>query len=145
VEFGEKVMEMKKSTIVMWIMLLFAIVMLSKAFILNEDIKMFLLIFFGIGSALAFLRLFVNNSIKKMKGKDWKVKVLFFAVLLGFGLPFQSWFRNEVLFSMDSAYLAGSISMLVVGMVFMTLFVGYVKNKLQAKVAGKQRIVKYTS
>lgn len=138
-------MEMKKSTIVMWIMLLFAIVMLSKAFILNEDIKMFLLIFFGIGSALAFLRLFVNNSIKKMKGKDWKVKVLFFAVLLGFGLPFQSWFRNEVLFSMDSAYLAGSISMLVVGMVFMTLFVGYVKNKLQAKVAGKQRLVKYTS
>ena len=138
-------MEMKKSTIVMWIILLIAVVMLSKAFILNEDIKMFLLIFFGIGSALAFLRLFVNNSIKKMKGKDWKVKVLFFAVLLGFGLPFQSWFRNEVLFSMDSAYLAGSISMLVVGMVFMTLFVGYVKNKLQAKVAGKQRIVKYTS
>ena len=138
-------MEMKKSTIVMWIMLLFAIVMLSKAFILNEDIKMFLLIFFGIGSALAFLRLFVNNSIKKMKGKDWKVKVLFFAVLLGFGLPFQSWFRNEVLFSMDTAYLAGSISMLVVGMVFMTLFVGYIKNKLQAKVAGKQRFVKYTS
>lgn len=138
-------MEMKKSTIVMWIMLLIAVVMLSKAFILNEDIKMFLLIFFGIGSALALLRLFVNNSIKKMKGKDWKVKVLFFAVLLGFGLPFQSWFRNEVLFSMDSAYLAGSISMLVVGMVFMTLFVGYVKNKLQAKVAGKQRFVKYTS
>ncbi|MBD8016260.1 MFS transporter permease [Planococcus sp. Sa1BUA13] len=136
---------MKKLTIVMWIILLIAVVMLSKAFILNEDIKMFLLIFFGIGSALAFLRLFVNNSIKKMKGKDWKVKVLFFAVLLGFGLPFQSWFRNEVLFSMDSAYLAGSISMLVVGMVFMTLFVGYVKNKLQAKVAGKQRIVKYTS
>lgn len=138
-------MEMKKSTIVMWIMLLIAVVMLSKAFILNEDIKMFLLIFFGIGSTLAFLRLFVNNSIKKMKGKDWKVKVLFFAVLLGFGLPFQSWFRNEVLFSMDSAYLAGSISMLVVGMVFMTLFVGYIKNKLQVKVAGKQRIVKYTS
>lgn len=138
-------MEMKKSTIVMWIMLLIAVVMLSKAFILNEDIKMFLLIFFGIGSALAFLRLFVNNSIKKMKGKDWKVKVLFFAVLLGFGLPFQSWFRNEVLFSMDSAYWAGSISMLVVGMVFMTLFVGYIKNKLQVKVAGKQRIVKYTS
>lgn len=136
-------MEMKKSTIVMWIMLLIAVVMLSKAFILNEDIKMFLLIFFGIGSALAFLRLFVNNSIKKMKGKDWKVKVLFFAVLLGFGLPFQSWFRNEVLFSMNSAYLAGSISMLVVGMVFMTLFVGYVKNKLQAKMAGKQRIPQF--
>ena len=126
-------MEMKKSTIVMWIMLLIAVVMLSKAFILNEDIKMFLLIFFGIGSTLAFLRLFVNNSIKKMKGKDWKVKVLFFAVLLGFGLPFQSWFRNEVLFSMDSAFLAGSISMLVVGMVFMTTFFGYAMNKFQVR------------
>ncbi len=130
-------MEMKKTTIVMWIMLLIAAVMLSKAFVLNEDIKMFLLIFFGIGSALAFLRLFVNNSIKKMKGKNWKVKVLFFAVLLGFGLPFQSWFRKEVLFSMDSTYLAGSISMLAVGMVFMTLFVGYAKNKLQERNAGE--------
>lgn len=126
-------MEMKKTTIVMWIMLLIAAVMLSKAFILNEEIKIFLLIFFGIGLGLAFLHLFVKNSIKKMKGKDWKVKVLFFAVLLGFGLPFQPWFRNEFLFSMDSVYLAGSLSMLVVGMVFMTMFFGYSKNKLQEK------------
>lgn len=124
-------MEMKKANIIMWITLLIAAVMLSKAFILNEEIKLFLLIFFGIGSGLAFLRLFVNSSIKKMKGKDWKVKVLFFAVLLGFGLPFQSWFRNEVLFSMDSAFLAGSITMLVVGMLFMTTFFGYAVNKFQ--------------
>ncbi|WP_394120438.1 MFS transporter permease [Planococcus donghaensis] len=124
-------MEMKKANIIMWIALLIAAVMLSKAFILNEEIKLFLLIFFGIGSGLAFLRLFVNSSIKKMKGKDWKVKVLFFAVLLGFGLPFQSWFRNEVLFSMDSAFLAGSIIMLVVGMLFMTTFFGYAVNKFQ--------------
>src|SRR5690606_29556563 len=107
--------------------------MLAKTFLLNEDIKLFLLIFFAIGLGLALLRLFVNSSIKKMKGKDWKVKVLFFAVLLGFGLPFQSWFRNEVLFSMDSAFLAGSISMLVVGMVFMTTFFGYAMNKFQVR------------
>lgn len=57
-----------------------------------------------------------------MKGKNWEVKVLSFAVLLGLGLPHQSWFRNTVLFNMDSAYPGGSILMLVVGMVFMTFF-----------------------
>ena len=124
-------MDMKKKMAVMGIALLVALFMLGKAFLLNEEIKMFLLIFFGIGFGLALLRLFVNNSIKKMKGKDWRVKVLFFAVLLGFGLPFQSWFRTEVLFKMDSAYLAGSVAMLVLGMVFMTLFYGFAKAKLQ--------------
>ena len=126
-------MEMKKANIIMWLTLLIAAVMLAKTFLLNEDIKLFLLIFIAIGLGLALLRLFVNSSIKKMKGKDWKVKVLFFAVLLGFGLPFQSWFRNEVLFSMDSAFLAESISMLVVGMVFMTTFFGYAMNKFQVR------------
>lgn len=124
-------MDMKKKMAVMGIALLVALFMLGKAFLLNEEIKMFLLIFFGIGFGLALLRLFVNNSIKKMKGKDWRVKVLFFSVLLGFGLPFQSWFRTEVLFKMDSAYLAGSVAMLVLGMVFMTLFYGFAKAKLQ--------------
>nr|WP_255639652.1 MFS transporter permease [Aquibacillus saliphilus] len=117
----------------MWVMLFIAAGMLSKAFILNEAIKMFLLIFFSIGAGLGLLRLFVNNSIKKMKGKDWKVKVLFFAVLLGLGLPFQSWFRNEVLFTMDSAYLTGSIIIMVVGMLFMTTFFGFALNKFQLK------------
>ncbi|WP_226035470.1 MFS transporter permease [Aquibacillus saliphilus] len=124
---------MKKSNIIMWVMLFIAAGMLSKAFILNEAIKMFLLIFFSIGAGLGLLRLFVNNSIKKMKGKDWKVKVLFFAVLLGLGLPFQSWFRNEVLFTMDSAYLTGSIIIMVVGMLFMTTFFGFALNKFQLK------------
>ncbi|MGH2318743.1 hypothetical protein ACRC6Q_13295 [Planococcus sp. SE5232] len=61
------------------------------------------------------------------------MKVLFFAVLLGFGLPFQSGFRNEVLFSMDSAFLAGSITMLVIGMLFMTTFFGYAVNKFHVR------------
>ena len=124
-------MDMKKKMAVMGIALLVALFMLGKAFLLNEEIKMFLLIFFGIGLVLALLRLLVNNSIKKMKGKDWKVKVLFFTVLLGFGLPFQSWFRTEILFKMDSAYLAGSVAMLVLGMVFMTLFYGFAKTKIR--------------
>lgn len=124
-------MKMKKKTAVMVAALVVALGLLAKAFILNEEIKTFMLIFFGIGLALALLRLFVNSSIKKMKGKNWKLKVVFFAVLLGFGLPFQSWFRNEVLFEMDSAYLPGSITMLVLGMVFMTFFFGYAREKIQ--------------
>ncbi|GKW47129.1 MFS transporter permease [Planococcus sp. NCCP-2050] len=124
---------MKKSHIAMIAAFLIGVGMLGKAFTMDEDIKMYLLMFWGIGIALAFLRIFVNNSIKKMKGKNWKVKVVFFAVLLGFGLPFQSWFRNAVLFNMDSAYLGGSILMLVVGMVFMTFFSGYAKEKFLAR------------
>lgn len=106
---------------------------ISKAFILNEDIKLFLVIFFAIGIGLGLLRLFVNSSIKKMKGKSWKVKVLFFSVLLGFGLPFQAWFRNEVLLSMNSAYLTNSIIMLVLGVIFLTTFFGLIVNRLQPK------------
>ena len=121
---------MKKSAIAMIISLTAALALLGKAFILDEEIKIYLLVFFAIGNGLALLRLFVNNSIKKMKGKNWKVKVAFFTVLLGLGLPFQSWFRNAVLLNMDSAYLPGSISIMVLGMVFMTFFFGFMKKKL---------------
>ncbi|MEH6992784.1 MFS transporter permease [Neobacillus drentensis] len=124
---------MKKSNVIMIVTGLIALGIILKAFLLNEDIKMFLLIFFGIGIGLGLLRLFVNSSIKKMKGKDWKIKVLFFGVLLGFGLPFQTWFRKEVLFSMDSAYLMGSITILVLGVIFMTTFFGFIMNRMQLK------------
>lgn len=63
---------------------------------MHEPIAMFLLIFFGIGIGLGLLRLLVNGAIKKMKGKSWTIKIVFFAVLLGLGLPFQNWFRNVV-------------------------------------------------
>lgn len=123
-----------------------AAAMLGKAFLLDENIKVFLLVFFGIGNGLALLRLFVNNSIKKMKGKSWGVKLAFFTVLLSLGLPFQSWFRNAVLFNMDSAYLLGSISIMVLGMVFMTFFFGFIKNRTGSKNAGiNQNIEKGTT
>ena len=112
---------------------LIAVGMIAKAFILNEDVKVFLLIFFAVGTGLGLLRLFVNSSIKKMKGKGWKSKVLFFGVLLGLGLPFQSWFRNNVLLSIDSAYLMSSIIIMVVGVLFMTTCFGYITNKINTK------------
>lgn len=121
---------MKKSYVLMAGAFLIALGMIVKAFILNEDIKLILLIFFVVGFGLALLRLFVNYSIKKMKGKDWKVKVLFFAVLLGVGLPFQSWFRNEVLLSMNPDYLPRSIIILVTSVISMTIFFGLIKDKI---------------
>lgn len=124
---------MKKSYIVMLISLLIAVGMMAWAFILNEDVKVYLPIFFAVGLGLALLRVFVNSSIKKMKGKSWITKVVFFAVLLGFGLPFQSWFRNKVLFSMDSEYLIPSIIIMVLGVLFMTPFFSYMMNKLKRK------------
>ncbi|WP_319467970.1 hypothetical protein [uncultured Trichococcus sp.] len=121
---------MKKSYIVMSVLSLLVVGIISRAFILNEGIKVFLLIFFLVGSGLGLLRIFVNNSIKKMKGKSLKTKILFFAVLLGIGLPIQSVFRTKVLYTMNPEYLKGNIFMLVSGMIIMTIFFGFVKNKL---------------
>lgn len=123
----------RKSDILMILSFLIAVGMIMKAYILNDEVKVFLLVFFAVGLGLALLRLFVNGAIKKMKGKDWRVKVLFFAVLLGFGLPFQSWFRKEVLFSMNRAYLVSSIIIMVLGVLFMTTLFGYMKRKINAK------------
>ena len=123
----------RKSDILMILSFLIAVGMIMKAYILNDEVKVFLLVFFAVGLGLALLRLFVNGAIKKMKGKDWRVKVLFFAVLLGFGLPFQSWFRKEVLFSMDRAYLVSSIIIMILGVLFMTTFFGYMMRKMNAK------------
>ena len=124
---------MKKSYIVMICALFYAIGLISKAFILNESIKTFLVIFFFVGCGVGLLRLFVNSQIKKMKGKSLGRKILFFAILLGIGLPFQNWFRVNVLLTMDKSFLPWTISMIVTGAVFITIFFGFVKDKLNKK------------
>ena len=68
-----------------------------------------------------------------MKGKSLARKITFFAILLGIGLPFQNWFRVNVLFSMERSYLPWTISMMVCGAVFMTIFYGFIKDKLAKK------------
>ena len=133
---------MKKSYIVMICTFLIALVLISKAFLLNEGIKFFLLIFFFVGCGLGLLRLFVNSQIKKMKGKSLGRKILFFAVLLGIGLPFQNWFRVNVLFSMEKSFLPWTISMMVCGAVFITIFFGLVKDKLGKKSESKDELSK---
>ena len=133
---------MKKSYIVMLCAFLFALGLISKAFILNESIKTFLVIFFGVGCCVGLLRLFVNSQIKKMKGKSLGRKILFFAVLLGIGLPFQNWFRVNVLFSMEKSFLPWTISMMVCGAVFITIFFGLVKDKFGKKSETKDELSK---
>lgn len=98
--------------------------MIGKAFILDESVKIYLLIFFFVGLGLAMLRLFINGMIKKMKGKHIGIKVLFFAVLLGLGLPFQNWFRKDVLLAMSRDYLIPCIIVTVASLIFMTVVYG---------------------
>ena len=132
ITYKDKITEvkiLKKSYIAMTCTFLFALVLISKAFILNESIKLFLVIFFFVGCGLGLLRLFVNNQIKKMKGKSLARKILFFAILLGIGLPFQNWFRVNVMFSMEKSFLPWTISMMVSGVVFLTTFLGFIKDK----------------
>lgn len=125
---------MKKSYIVMIVTFLIALTLISKAFLLNESIKFFLFIFFFVGCGVGLLRLFVNSQIKKMKGKSLGRKVLFFAILLGIGLPFQNWFRVNVIMTMDKSFMPWTIFMMVTGAVFITTFFGFMKD-LSAKKA----------
>lgn len=104
---------MKKSYIVMGCTFLIALSLISKAFLLNESIKAFLVIFFFVGCGVGSLRLFVNSQIKKMKGKKLIRKILFFAVLLGIGIPFQNWFRVNVIMTMNKSFMPWNISIMV--------------------------------
>lgn len=120
---------MQKKFVFLFAALATVLVMIGKAFILNENVKYFLLIFMAVGFGLAFLRLFVNGAIKKMKGKSILVKIIFFAVLLGFGIPFQNWFRKDVLLAMSSEFLLPCIIVTVSSMIFMTILVGVVYER----------------
>lgn len=121
---------MKKSYIVMIFTFLIALILISKSLLLNESIKSFLVIFFFVGCGLGLLRMFVNNQIKKMKGKKLIRKILFFAVLLGIGLPFQTWFRINIIMTMNKSFMPWTIFMMVIGAIFITTFFGFIKDKL---------------
>ena len=109
---------------------LIALILISKSLLLNESIKSFLVIFFFVGCGLGLLRMFVNNQIKKMKGKKLIRKILFFAVLLGIGLPFQTWFRINIIMTMNKSFMPWTIFMMVIGAIFITTFFGFIKDKL---------------
>lgn len=121
---------------------LIALSLISKAFLLNESIKSFLVIFFFVGCGVGSLRLFVNSQIKKMKGKKLIRKILFFAVLLGIGIPFQNWFRVNVIMTMNKSFMPWNISIMVTGAIFITTFFGFMKDKLTKKRITKDILAK---
>ncbi|MER2009743.1 MAG: MFS transporter permease [Psychrobacillus sp.] len=120
---------MTKKYIFMFGSLIIALGLVIAALVTGDDIVTYLMIFFCVGLGLALLRLVVNGAIKKMKGKSIWTKLLFFAVLLGFGLPFQNWFRKDVIFAMDSDYIVRCIIITVMGIIFMTFLFGMLFNK----------------
>ncbi|MEK4533012.1 MFS transporter permease [Solibacillus sp. FSL K6-1554] len=122
----------KLSKLLMAIASIILIGFLGKALILDEAVKGYLVTFFFVGSGLALLRLMINTMIGKMKGKHILVKIGFFAVLLGLGIPFQSWFRTEVIFSMSKAFIVPSISVMVASVVLMTIVYGIIGKRIQA-------------
>lgn len=122
----------KLSKLLMAIASIILIRFLGKALILDEAVKGYLVTFFFVGSGLALLRLMINAMIGKMKGKHILVKIGFFAVLLGLGIPFQSWFRTEVIFSMSKAFIVPSISVMVASVVLMTIVYGIIGKRIQA-------------
>lgn len=122
-----------KAKVLLTVSLLIAAGMIANAIIQQQAVLPYLGIFFFVGLGLAMLRLFVNGMIKKMKGKHIGVKVLFFAVLLGFGIPFQNWFRTDVILAMSTEFIIPCIIIAVASMVFMTVLYGvlYERKKLR--------------
>lgn len=128
--FEEETMMSKTAKMMMSIATAIIIVMMSKAFILDEAVKGYLVIFFFVGAGLAALRLFINGMIRKMKGKHIGVKVVFFAALLSVGIPFQSWFRTDVLFAMSKAFIFPSITVMAASVVLMTIVYGVIYQRV---------------
>lgn len=121
----------KKAKIMMMSSLAVIVAMMAKAFIVDEAVKGYLVVFFFVGAGLAALRLFINGMIRKMKGKHIGVKIGFFAALLSVGLPFQNWFRTDVLLAMSQSFIVPSIVVLVASVVLMTVVYGVVYERVR--------------
>ena len=111
-----------------------AILLVGYAIMIQPESIKFILLFLVLGCGLAYLRLFVNHSIKKMKGKHIGIKLLFFACLLGIGLPFQNWFRTNVIMTIDRSYMINCIAILVCGIIIMTMIATRNKLSVQSEV-----------
>lgn len=115
--------------------------LVGKAVVLEEAVLSYLMTFFFVGAGLAGLRLFINAMIGKMKGKNIFVKIGFFAGLLSVGLPFQNWFRTEVIFAMDKAFMVPSITVLASSVVLMTIVYGIIINKVKLPQLEEEQVV----
>lgn len=121
----------KKTKVMMYIAATIVLVMIAKAFIFDEAVKGYLITFFFVGAGLALLRLFINGMIRKMKGKNIGIKIVFFSGLLSIGLPFQNWFRTDVLLAMSKSFIVASVVLMTVvyGVIYERVRVPYLEEK----------------
>lgn len=128
----------KKAKVMMSISLAVIVAMIGKAFVLEEAVRGYLIVFFFVGAGLAALRLFINGMIRKMKGKHIGVKIGFFAALLSVGLPFQNWFRTDVILAMSKTYIVPSVVVMVASVVLMTVVYGVVYERVRVPYLNEQ-------
>lgn len=128
----------KKAKVMMSISLAVIVAMIGKAFVLEEAVRGYLIVFFFVGAGLAALRLFINGMIRKMKGKHIGLKIGFFAALLSVGLPFQNWFRTDVILAMSKTYIVPSVVVMVASVVLMTVVYGVVYERVRVPYLNEQ-------
>lgn len=128
----------KKAKIMMSISLAVIVAMIGKAFLLEEAVRGYLIVFFFVGAGLAALRLFINGMIRKMKGKHIGLKIGFFAALLSVGLPFQNWFRTDVILAMSKTFIVPSVVVMVASVVLMTVVYGVVYERVRVPYLNEQ-------
>lgn len=128
----------KKAKVMMSISLAVIVAMIGKAFVLEEAVRGYLIVFFFVGAGLAALRLFINGMIRKMKGKHIGLKIGFFAALLSVGLPFQNWFRTDVILAMSKTYIVPSVVVMVASVVLMTVVYGVVYERVRMPYLNEQ-------
>lgn len=127
-----------KTKVLLGISIAIIVFMIGMAFSFDEAVKWYLVIFFFVGLGLALLRLFVNSMIKNMKGKHIGIKVLFFAALLGVGIPFQNWFRTNILLAINRDFLAPCIVVAFSSVVFMTILFGAINQRRRIAYADQE-------
>lgn len=132
-----------KAKMTMSIAAAIVLVMIGKAFILDEAVKGYLVTFFFTGAGLAMLRLFINGMIRKMKGKHIGVKIVFFAGLLSVGVPFQSWFRTDVLFAMSKTFIVPSVIVMAASVVLMTVVYSVVYERVRVLYLEEEHAAQY--
>lgn len=90
-----------QNKIIIILSLIIFVSFLVYSFITNKVLFENLILFTFVGVGLGFLRLIINGFIKKTKGKPIYFKIIFFAALLSFGIPFQNCFRKNVILTME--------------------------------------------
>ena len=99
---------------------LIMILILAESFIFNENYKFKILTFIIMGFSLPIICLFIENMIKKMKGKTIYVKISFLVFFLGVVFLIQKLFRSSTVILTNES-LPPCVLVLILSMLFMTV------------------------